>query len=129
VKGDLGFSNLFSPAWQDFQERKNRIKTVCFKVCSKCGEIKPIFKFSVDKRNIDGRTNICKACKILEYLKYYYQNREKILIQSKKYRDTNKRDRSIYFKNYRKEHREQLKKNAREWYIKNKKEGIKWKVF
>lgn len=129
MKGDLGFSNLFSPAWQDFQERKNRIKTVCFKVCSKCGEIKPIFKFSVDKRNIDGRTNICKACKILEYLKYYYQNREKILIQSKKYRDTNKRDRSIYFKNYRKEHREQLKKNAREWYIKNKKEGIKWKVF
>jgi len=129
VKGDLEFSNLFSPAWQDFQERKNRIKTVCFKVCSKCGEIKPIFKFSVDKRNTNGRTNICKACKILEYLRYYYQNREKILIQSKKYRDTNKRDRSIYFKNYRKEHREQLKKNAREWYIKNKKEGIKWKVF
>ena len=131
MKGDLEFSNLFSPAWQDFQERKNRIKTVCFKVCSKCGEIKPIFKFSVDKRNTNanGRTNICKACKILEYLRYYYQNREKILIQSKKYRDTNKRDRSIYFKNYRKEHREQLKKNAREGYIKNKKEGIKWKVF
>ena len=124
MRRDLEFSNLFSPAWQDFQERKNRIKTVCFKVCSKCGKIKQIFKFSVDKRNIDGRTNICKACKILEYLKYYYQNREKILIQSKKYRDTNKRDRSIYFKNYRKEHKEQLKKNAREWYIKNK-EAIK----
>ena len=55
MKGDLEFSNLFSPAWQDFQERKNRIKTACFKVCSKCGEIKPIFKFSVDNRNTDGR--------------------------------------------------------------------------
>jgi len=36
-------------------------------------------------------------------------------MQSKKYRENNKRDRSKYLKKYQKEHKEQLKKNAREW--------------
>ncbi len=124
MKGDLEFSNLFFPAWQDFQERKNRIKTVCFKVCSKCGEIKPIFKFSVDKRNLDGRIGVCKKCRSREYLRYYYQNRDRILIQSKEHQKTSKRDRSIYFKNYREKHKEQLKKKAGKWYLENK-EAIK----
>jgi hypothetical protein len=90
-----------------------------FKVCSKCGETKFIFKFSLDKRNLDGRTNICKACRSREYLRYYYQNRERILIQVKEYQD--KKDRSKYFKDYRREHGARLKKQAGEWYRKNKK--------
>jgi len=122
VKGDLEFSNLFSPAWQDFQERKNKIseRTRSFKVCSKCGEIKPIFKFSVDRRNTDGRTNICKACKIIEYMNYYYQNRSEILVKIKKYRENNKRDRSKYFKDYQEKHKEHLKEKAKKWYLENK---------
>ena len=118
--GDFGL-DYFSPIGQDFQDRKSRIKTVCFKVCSKCGETKPIFKFSLEKRNISGRANICKACKILEYLKYYYQNRERILIKCKEYRDTDKGRRDIYYKKYRKDHKIQLKKKAGEWYKKNRK--------
>jgi len=38
----------------------------------------------------------------------------------KYFKENNKRDRSKYFKKYQKEHKEQLKKNAREWYIKNR---------
>ncbi|MBA7500124.1 hypothetical protein ES704_02877 [subsurface metagenome] len=92
-----------------------------FKVCSKCRERKPIFKFPIDKRNLDGRTNICKACRSRESLKYYYQNQSKILIQGKEYRDNHKKNRSIYNEKYREVHKEQLKKNAKKWYKSNKK--------
>jgi len=111
-----------SPKWVTdyYKDFKLKERTKCFKTCSKCGETKLIFKFSADRRNIDGRTNICKACRSLEGLKYYYQNRGKMLIQNKEYRDTHKRDRSIYLKNYQKEHKEHLKERAREWYIKNR---------
>ena len=121
MKGGFDFSNLFSPAWQEFQERKNRIKTICFKVCSKCGEIKPIFKFSVDKRNLDGRTKICKACRSREGLNYYYHNRVKMLIQNREYLKANKKKRSIYSKIYRGKNKQYLKELAKKWYKKNRK--------
>ncbi|MBA7518749.1 hypothetical protein ES705_10822 [subsurface metagenome] len=117
---DFGL-DYFSPIGLNFQDRKSRIKTICFKVCSKCGETKPIFKFSVDKRNINGRTGICKICRSREYLEYYYQNKERILIKCKEYRDNDKGRRSIYSKKYQKDHKKQLKKKAGEWYKKNKK--------
>ena len=95
-----------------------------FKVCSKCGETKPIFKFSVDKRNLDGRIGVCKICRSREYLKYYYQNRDRILIKIKEYQDNHKKARNIYNEKYREDHKEQLKKNAKKWYMSNK-EAIK----
>lgn len=92
-----------------------------FKICPKCGERKLALRFSVDKRNSDGRTNICKACRNRETLKYYYQNQSKILIQGKEYSDNHKKNRSIYNEKYREDHKEQLKKNAKKWYKSNKK--------
>ena len=107
--------------YKDFRLRE---RTKCFKTCSKCGETKLIFKFSVDKRNLDGRIRVCKKCQSREYLEYHYHNRGKILIQNKEYRDAHKGGRSIYFKNYQKEHKEHLKELARKWYLENK-EAIK----
>ena len=107
--------------YEDFRLKE---RTKCFKTCSKCGEIKLIFKFSLDRRNFDGRTNICKACRVLEAEKYYYKNKDRILIQSKKYRDTNRKNKSIYSKNYREKNKERLKENASKWYLENK-EAIK----
>jgi len=115
------FDTRYSDVEQSLEERKSRIKTICFKTCSKCGEIKPVFKFSVDKRNLDGRTNVCKACRSLEGLRHYYQNRSKMLIQNREYLQANKENRRIYSKRYREKHKEQLKKNAKKWYKKNKK--------
>ena len=115
------FDTRYSDVEQDFEERKNRIKPISFKTCLKCGEIKPIFKFSTDKRNLDGRTGICKECRSREYLKYYYQNRSRVLIKAKEYRDSHKKARDIYNKNYREKNKEKLKKNARKWYMSNKK--------
>ncbi len=119
---DFGL-DYFSSIGLDFQERENKIreKTKCFKVCSKCGKIKPVFKFPVDKRNLDGRTNICKACRSREALKYYYQNQSKVLIKGKEYSDNHKKNRSIYNKRYREDHKEHLKKEAKKWYKSNKK--------
>jgi len=99
-------------------------RTKCFKTCLKCGETKLIFKFSLDRRNLDGRISVCKACRSLESLKYYYHNQVKILIRGKEYQETNKKKRSIYNKKYRKDHKEQLKELAGKWYMSNK-EAIK----
>ncbi|GAI65409.1 unnamed protein product [marine sediment metagenome] len=121
AKKSFEFDTRYSNVEQSLEERKNRIKTICFKTCSKCGETKYIFKFSLDKRNLDGRTNVCKACRSREGLNYYYQNQSKILIQGKEYRDNHKKNRNIYNEKYREDHKEQLKKNAKKWYKKNKK--------
>lgn len=106
VKKPYEFDTRFSDVEQELEKRKSRIKTICFKVCSKCGETKLIFKFSTDKRNTDGRHGVCKVCRSKESLEYYYQNRDRILIQNKEYQKTNKKDRSLYFKDYQREHKE-----------------------
>jgi post-segregation antitoxin (ccd killing protein) len=107
--------------YEDFRLKE---RTKCFKTCLKCGETKLISKFSVDKRNLDGRISVCKACRSLEGLKYYYHNQSKRLIQGKEYRDNHKKNRSIYNEKYRIDHKEELKERASKWYQENK-EAIK----
>jgi len=121
LKGAYLIPKWVTDYYKDFRLRE---RTKCFKTCLKCGEIKLIFKFSIDKRNIDGRTNICKACRSLKGLKYYHHNRDKMLIQNKEYRDTHKRERSIYQKSYQGKHKEHLKELAGKWYLENR-EAIK----
>ena len=121
AKKSFEFDTRYSDVERELEERKSRIKTICFKTCSKCGEIKPVFKFSVDKRNLNDRIGICKECRRRESLKYYYQNRDRILIKIKEYQNNHKKARSIYNKNYREKNKEKLKKNARKWYMSNKK--------
>jgi len=106
--------------------REEKEQKKIFKVCLKCGERKPLYQFSIDKRNTlkGGRTNICKACKVIEHTLYYYQNKDKILIRLKRYRDNHKGERKTYYKIYQEKNREKLSKLAREWYQKNK-EAIK----
>lgn len=121
AKKSFEFATRFSDIEQDLQEREDQIKPIRFKTCSSCGETKLIFKFSVDKRNTDGRVGVCKVCRNRESLEYYYQNRDKILIRNKEYQDTHKRDRRVYFQDYRRENEEHLKKLAGKWYKRNRK--------
>jgi len=106
---------------QLLEDRKQKIIKIRFKTCKKCGETKPGFKFKVEKRNKDGRSGTCKACNSQKYLKYYYQNRDKILKKIEEYQDNHKNERSIYQKHYRERYREHLKKQAKKWYKKNRK--------
>lgn len=102
----------------ELEERENRESTKIFKVCPKCGKRKSTYLFSVDKRNIRGRTNICKSCLARESLQYYYRNKDRLLIKIKEYQDG--KDRSKYFQNYREDHKEHLKKIAHSWYMRNR---------
>jgi len=121
AKKPYEFDTRYSDIEQELEERKNRIKTICFKTCPKCGETKYIFRFSLDKRNTAGRSNVCKACRSQESLRYYYQNRAKRLVQVKEYWENHQEQRSAYYKNYQEENKERLKKLAHKWYKKNKK--------
>jgi len=105
---------------QKLEDRKSKI-TRCFKTCLRCGVIKPIYQFTTDKRNIDGRVSICKLCRSKESLNHYYQDRDRILIVHKKYRDNHKGDRTIYFRDYQENHKEHLKVVGKKWYKKNRK--------
>jgi len=121
AKKPYEFETRFSDIERELEERKNKVQAMPFKVCSKCGEIKPIYKFSKDKRNSDGRLGVCKECRSKEALEYYYNNKDKILIRVKKYQETHKKDRSNYFKDYRRDHKEHLKSLAGKWYRENRK--------
>ncbi|MBA7629934.1 hypothetical protein ES703_37441 [subsurface metagenome] len=121
-KKSYEFETRFSDIEKELEERENWIRAIHYKICSRCGERKPVSKFTIDKRNTDGRIRVCKVCRSRESLKYYYQDRERILIRVKEYQENNKEDRRKYFQDYRKDHKEHLKKLAGKWYKKNKKE-------
>ena len=124
AKKPYEFDTRFSDVEQDLQARKNRVKPISFKVCSRCGETKLLFKFATERRNSDGKMAICKSCRIIEARLYYYENRERILARYKIYRATHLRERKTYFRIYQEKNREKLSKLASEWYQKNK-EAIK----
>lgn len=112
----------FSELGKELEQRKEKEASLVFGICSECGERKPAFLFSRDKRNtlLVGRTNICKSCRIIIYMDYYRENKSEILIKNKKYRDLHKGDRSKYYKDYQENHKEELKEKAHKWYLKNK---------
>lgn len=92
VKGSYEFVDiaLLEQLEQRLEEREIKAAKMVFKVCLRCKVRKPLFQFTTDKRNTNGRTSICKKCRIIEYLGYYYQNRDRILIVKKRYRDNHK---------------------------------------
>ena len=75
------------------------------KACTKCGEVKLLEDFGVEKRVKSGRRAACKECdnaynrkcyeenrdkKIARQKKYYAKNRDKSLASQKKYREDNR---------------------------------------
>ena len=107
VKGSYEFVDitLLKKLEQELGEREEKEQTKIFKVCLRCEVRKPLYQFSTDKRNSNNRTNTCKKCKVIEYLEYYYQNRNRILIVNKRYRDGHKRERTKYFQDYKESHK------------------------
>ncbi len=106
---------------KELESREEEETKKRFKVCLICKMRKSLFSFSVDRRSRDNRNGACKICKSEQALKYYYENREKILVKVKKYQENHKRDRSTYFENYQRNNKERLKKIASAWYKENKK--------
>jgi len=123
VKGSYEFVDitLLKELEQRLGEREEKEQTKIFKVCRRCGVRRPLLQFTTDKRNINGRTSVCKKCRIIEYLEYYYQNRARVLIVNKRYRDDHKGERTVYFRDYQENHKEHLKVVGKKWYKKNRK--------
>lgn len=109
----------FSELVKRLEDREEKELTKVFKVCPRCGERKPLFYFSKDKRNTNGKGSICRVCRSKESLKYYYENRDKLLTKIKEYQDG--KDRKKYFQDYKIKHKEYLKKMSHRWYMKNRK--------
>jgi hypothetical protein len=119
IKRYYEFFERHSELERRLEEREEKERNKVFKVCAKCGERKSLLKFSRYQGRKDKRISVCKKCRIIEYLKYYYANREEILAKSKKYRET--QDRSSYHREYRSKNKEKLARLAHGWYSKNKK--------
>lgn len=123
VKGSFEFVDitLKEQLEQRLEGREEKETTKIFKTCLRCKVRKPLLQFTTDRRNTNGRTSVCKKCKIIEYLRYYYKNRNEILVQNKRYRDNNKGRRTKYFQDYQRDHKKHLQKVAAIWYKKNRK--------
>lgn len=107
---------------EELERREEEVSKMIFRICSRCGERKILFKFSVDKRNKKtGKTRICKTCRSRESLRRYYEDPLRVQVGSQIYRDCHKEERKIYNEKYWDNHKEELKKKAKKWYIKNKK--------
>jgi len=81
------------------------------KICKKCEKEKDIKEFRKSKRYKDGYNSICKMCAKL----YYKNNKTKILIQYKEYRDSHKKEIS----EYRKNNKEYFKEKGKERRLKD----------
>lgn len=100
------------------------------KKCSKCFLHKELALFSKSSKNKDGKRSQCKDCdkiqrdkidndKLIKYRRNYYkENKEKCLLQNKKYRLNNLEA----IKTQRKESKniEKIKVRSRDYYTKNK---------
>ncbi len=75
------------------------------KQCTKCGELKSLSEFSVDRRGKYGRTSRCKTCVAKYSRKYYEKNKERVNVGQRKYYRENK-------KQIREKHHEWHKANS-----------------
>ena len=96
------------------------------KMCSKCGESKPIEAFYKRKRSSDGLYGKCKTCKIEYQKEYYAKNKEKVnACRIKRYAENKEKMKEYRIKNreriaeqnrkYREANKERVYANAKEW--------------
>lgn len=53
------------------------------KICTKCGEQKPLSEFHKDKYRRDGVRTSCKSCYSKFHEEYYFKNKDKVKIKNK----------------------------------------------
>ena len=108
--------------------------------CSKCGEVKFLFKFVKHKGRKYGFRKECKECVSAYNKRYYEDNTEEVRKRSKQYREEHKEEiieyKKQYYednkkeiakksKQYREEHKEELSEKSKQYYEGNKKEILK----
>lgn len=85
------------------------------KVCTKCGEEKPLEEFHVDRRGKDGRQAQCKPCKLAAGRTSYRKHREKKLAYQRQYRAENPEKRAATLGDWERRNPENYKERKRRY--------------
>lgn len=91
-----------------------------YKICSKCGDKKPINKFCKDKQKADGYHPHCFDCR----RKYREDNSEYIANRHKDYVKKNKEKLEKCWKEYHAKNRDRCNARTRDWYANNKEYAV-----
>jgi len=94
------------------------------KVCSKCGRLKNLADFSIDKRNIGGHAGICRSCKSLYYKEKYRENPKKYIERGRIWKEKHPEYVKKVNKGYQKTHKGHIKKLNRDYYRLNREKLI-----
>ena len=89
------------------------------KVCTKCGEDKPLTEFYRDSRRSDGLTSSCKKCNNFLKAEYRKANPEKMKARDAAYHKANLEKKKAYWSEYYKANQEKLKAYWAEYYKAN----------
>ena len=92
------------------------------KTCTKCEEEKLATNeyFARKKNGKYGLNGYCKECQKKINKQYYKENKEKILINDKKYKEANKERYLKYQAEWRKENQARIKKTSKDYYKENR---------
>ena len=78
------------------------------KTCTKCGETKPLDDFHRNRTKADGRQPWCRECAQEYQHRYYVENRDQVLENTRRYYEEN-RDKELECQRwYREENREHI---------------------
>ncbi len=94
------------------------------KVCSRCGGLKDLVDFTIDKRCIGGHAGVCRQCKNRYYRKKYRENPKKYIQLSRIWKEKHLKLVKKYNKKYRKKHKEHIKELHRILYQQNREKLI-----
>ena len=84
------------------------------KLCTKCGELKPLAAFSYDRRHADGRQSQCRACTKIRQKRWKEADREHYLELKRQEHLRNREQRLASMNAYRATYRELLRQRARD---------------
>ena len=91
------------------------------KQCNKCGELKPLSKFSKDKSKKGGIRTTCKDCDAIVGRAYRQNNKEHLREKNRRWRKENPEASNAIYARYRAT--EKRRKVAREWASNDRKEN------
>lgn len=95
------------------------------KLCSKCGEEKPLTSFHKDQHKTSGYCSACKACRSIDKYNYTINNKNKIRASHKNYYEQNKEKILKRISKYQAQNKEKRNALAKRW---NKKNPEKYKA-
>jgi hypothetical protein len=90
------------------------------KRCSKCTTWTALGEYHRDKTKEDGLRPKCKECRKTDCLKYYKENREKVLASHRKYNKQNEEKIAIKKREYREINKEKIAVKKQKYYQENR---------